>query len=412
MPNWDFNTRAIHAGSGSDPVTGATNVPIYQSAGFAHDPNQLEDIFNGREYGFFYSRSANPTVTALETRIKELDNGLGAVCVSSGMAAIHSVILALCKSGDNFVSSRSVFGSTYYLFNGLIEDLGIEVRWVDATDIAAYEAAIDAKTQFVFLESIGNPQLDVADLTVLSAVTNAHHIPLVVDSTFTTPYLFDAKKWGASLVTHATTKYLCGGGLAIGGAVVDTGAFDWKTSKSDVLKPLVQKFGPMAMVTKLKKVRSTTGNCMSAQNAFLTMKGIETLALRMDRHCANAQALAEFLADHNKVDVANYPGLATNPTRDVADRQLRGFGGMLTLRVGSKDNAFAFLKAIKLVRNLVNLGDSKTLAVHPRHTIYRDFSDDEAMASGVFDDLIRVSVGLEAIDDLKADFDQALGAIL
>ena len=410
---WGFETAAIHAGSSSDPVTGATNTPIYQSAGFSHDTAQdLEDIFNGRQPGFFYSRSANPTVAALEERITHLETGLGTVCVSSGMAAITLVILSLCRSGDNFIASKSLFGSTFYLFKGLIENLGITVKWVPATDLAAYQQAIDDRTQFVFIEAIGNPQLDVVDIRALSDITNQHQIPLVVDSTFTTPYLLKAKALGVSLVTHATTKYLCGGGLAVGGALVDTGVFNWKDSRSDDVQSLIPKFGRLAGLARFRKVRSNTGNCMSANNAFLTIKAIETLALRMERHCANAQTIATFLSSHSVVDYVNYPGLSTNPTHIIARDQFDGkFGGMLTIRLGSKARAHSFLNSITLIRNLVNLGDSKTLAVHPRHTIYRDFSDEEAHDAGVYDDLVRVSIGLEDATDLMVDFDQALGTV-
>ena len=409
---WSFDTRAIHSGYTPDSDTGATNVPIYQSAGFAHDPDTLEAIFNGRQPGFYYSRTGNPTVAALEQRLTALELGRGAVCVSSGMAAIMTVFCTLAQSGDNVVVAKSLFGSTYYLFHGVIASMGIDVRFVDSTDVSGYAAALDARTRFVFLEAIGNPKLDVPDVRAIADVAHAHGIPLVVDTTFVTPYLAQSRSLGIDIVTVATTKYLCGGGLAIGGAVIDTGLFQWPdyiSNSPDILKTAVGKLGELGGVAAFKKVRGTTGNSLAAQNAFLTLKGVETLSLRMDRHCSNAMAVATYLYQHPAVTVTQYPGLSTHAGHAVATRQFGGrYGGMVTLRLGSKARAYAFLNALTVIQCLVNLGDAKTLAVCPRRTIYRDLTDEQAAEAGVYDDLIRLSVGLESEADLIADLTQAL----
>lgn len=412
---WDFDTRAIHSGYTPDSDTGATNVPIYQSAGFAHDPDTLEAIFNGRQPGFYYSRTGNPTVAALEQRLTALEEGRGAVCVSSGMAAIMTVFCALAQSGDNAVVAKSLFGSTYYLFQGVIASMGIAVRFVDTTDVSAYAAAIDTRTRLVFLEAIGNPKLDVPDIRAIADVAHAHKIPLVVDTTFVTPYLAQSKALGIDVVTVATTKYLCGGGLAIGGAIIDTGVLNWASmapKASPVLQTAIDKLGELGGLAAFKKVRGTTGNSLAVQNAFLTLKGIETLGLRMDRHCSNALAVATYLSQHPAVGCTQYPGLPNHANHAMATRQFSGqYGGMVTMRLGTKDKAYAFLNALNLIQCLVNLGDAKTLAVCPRRTIYRDLTDEQASEAGVYDDLIRLSVGLESESDLLADLTQALEAI-
>ncbi|MFT5170502.1 MAG: O-acetylhomoserine (thiol)-lyase [Candidatus Marinamargulisbacteria bacterium] len=412
MKNWLFETRAIHAGVEVDPETGATRTPIYQSAAFAHDSAEsLEDTFKGRKFGYYYSRVSNPTVVALEKRLSALENGIGAVAVSSGMAAISNAVFTLAKSGENFVSSKSLFGSTYYLFNGVVKNSGIEARFSDSHDLAAMRSAIDEKTRFIYLETMGNPKLDIPDMGAIAELAKASGIPLVVDSTFTTPYLFNAKAYHVDIVIHATTKYLCGGGTTVGGAIIDMGEFSWKDSKSETLTD-AKPFGDLAFLAVARKVRSNTGSALAPQNAFLSSVGLDTLIVRMDRHCENALELATFLEKSDVVSAVGYPGLPSHPEHALAATQFGGrFGGMLTLRLGSKANAYKFINGLKIAKNLVNLGDAKTLVVHPKSTIYRDFSDEESEAAGVFNDLVRVSVGLEHISDLMADFGQSLDAI-
>jgi O-acetylhomoserine (thiol)-lyase len=395
-----------------DPVTGASKTPIYQTAAFAHDTAQeLEDIFNGREYGYYYSRVNNPTISVLEQRISALDKGLGSVAVSSGMSAIATALLTLAHAGSNIVCSTSLFGSTYYLLQGLIQNCGIEVRFADPLDLEALAALIDDKTALVYTEAIGNPKLDVVDLQALSSLANTYNIPLVVDNTFVTAYLLDAKKFGVNVVVNACTKYLCGRGSTIGGAITDLGNFDWKKAKS---KALVESlaFGKLAFLAAARKTRSNLGNCLAPFNAYLIADGLETLSLRLDKHCENACKVAAFLESHPKVKQVNYIGLKAHAQHELAMKQFSGKGsGMLTIRVGSKDKAYTVIDNFKLVSNLVNLGDSKTLAVYPATTIYRNLSPAEREKAGVYDDLIRVSIGLENANDISRDFEQALNRI-
>lgn len=414
IQNWNFETKAIHSGFDSDTATGATSVPIYQTASYEHDSAQeLSDIFHGRKFGYQYSRIANPTVTAFESRINALENGLGTIGVASGMAAVTSAILSVAEANSEIISAKSLFGGTYYLFRHVFETYGVAVRYVPSTDVNAYEQAITNKTRAIFLETIGNPKLDVPNIKAIADVAKRYNIPLMADCTTVTSYLFDAKAHGVDVILLSTTKYLCGSGTTIGGAIVDTGNFNWKQSRSRKINELANVFGQMAFLARTRRqIVSNTGAILSPMNAFIAMLGFDTLALRMEKHCANALALAEFFTAHPKVKVAGYPGLKSNPDQAVAKEQFGGrYGALVTVRLGSKEAAFKFIDNVKIAKRLVNIGDTKTLVIHPASTIYRDFSPEEAAEAGVFPDLVRISVGLENIDDLKADFDQALGGI-
>lgn len=409
-----FNTKAIHAGYDGDPETGATSIPIYQTASFEHDNAQLHsDIFNGRAFGHQYSRITNPTVFAYEGRINALENGLGTLCTASGMAAISTALFSLTSTGDEIISARTLFGGTHYLYQHLLENFGVKINIVPTTDVKAYEAAITDKTKLIFLETIGNPKLDIPDIKAIAAIAKAHNIPLVVDCTTTTPYLFDAKAHGVSVLLLSLTKFMCGSGTTIGGSITDTGNYDWKNGRPTRVKEAAQKFGDMAFLGHARRqIQSNTGSIMSPMNAFIASLGLDTLSLRMDRHCDNALKLATFLDGHSKVVKANYPGLKTHENHELAKVQFNNkFGGILTLRVGSKANAYKVIDGLEIARLLVNIGDTKTLVVHPQSTIYRNFTTEEAADLGAFEDTIRVSVGLEDIEDLIADFDQALSQI-
>ncbi|MDC0036724.1 aminotransferase class I/II-fold pyridoxal phosphate-dependent enzyme [bacterium] len=402
----------IHDGVEPDSETGATQTPIYQSAGFAHNNAQdLEDVFQGKAFGYYYSRVNNPTVVALEKRLTALEKGLGAVVVSSGMAAITTAITALACSGDNIVVGKSLFGSTYYLLKGLITDMGIDVRFVDSCDSKAFEDNIDKKTRLLYVEAMGNPKLDVPNLQTLSTYANQHNIPLVLDTTLTTTYMLDAKQHGAHIVVCATTKYICGGGTTVGGVVIDIGTMKWSKSPSKTVQEM-SKFGQLAFLSAARKVRSNVGNCQSPFNAFLTQLGIDTLGLRMKQHGENALALAEFFETHSNVNHVNYLGLSSHSQHVLASKQFNHiFGGLLTIRVGSKENAFKLINNLKMVKDLVNIGDAKTLAVYPASTIYRNLNKQERESAGVYEDMIRISVGLEDKDDIINDFKQALESI-
>jgi O-acetylhomoserine (thiol)-lyase len=402
-------TSFIHKGASSDAQSGATHTPIYQSAGFSYESMQaLEDVFQGKTYGHFYSRNTNPTIESLEKRLTAMDSGLGAVVVSSGMAAITTTVLALAKAGDHIIVGKSLFGASYYLFKDYINNCGIQVSFVDPTSIDEFKAAITSKTKLFFVESIGNPKLDVPNLKELASLATAHNAVLVVDSTFTTPYLLPAKKLGVHVVLYSTTKYVAGGGSTIGGAIVDTGLTDWKEFSSTQIQSL-KDYGKLAFLASVRKVRSNAGSCQSPFNAFLTSLGIDTLVLRMKAHCENALKLAQYLETHNKVENVNYPGLQAHKQHSVAKTQFEtGFGGMLTLRLGSKERVFKFIDTLKLAKTLVNLGDAKTLVVYPATTIYRNLTNQQREEAGVYDDLVRVSVGLEHSEDIVADFSNAL----
>jgi len=410
----NFETKAIHAGYSPDPVTGATTTPIYQTASFEYDSAQEHsDVFFGRKFGYQYSRVSNPTVTAYEGRINALENGIGTICTASGMAAVSTALMALTGAGDHIITARSLFGGTHYLFRHVLQNFGVEFTVVSSSDVEAYDKAVKPNTKVIFLEVIGNPKLDVPNMNAISKVAKKHNIPLVVDCTTTTPYLFDAKAHGVDISLLSTTKYLCGSGSTIGGSITDLGSYDWRNGRSETIKELTKKLGEMAFLGRARRqVQSNTGSAMSPMNAFMASLGLDTLSLRMERHCDNALALAQFFDTHPKVTHVAYSGLPSHPDHEVAKAQFNNrFGGLVTIRVGSKENAYKVIDATKLARTLVNIGDTKTLVAHPQSTIYRDFTVEEAGELGAYEDTIRISVGLEHIDDIKADFDQALRGI-
>lgn len=412
-PEWQFETKAIHIGSEADPQTGASKVPIYQSAAFKYDdPQEFEDIFHGRKYGSYYSRVSNPTVTALEKKLTALENGVGSICFSSGMAAITAAIFAIAQHGDHIIVSKHLFGSTYYLINGPIKQAGIQASFVDLTDHDAYISAFQTNTKLVFAEAIGNPSLHIINLETIVKTAKNNNVPTIIDNTFLTPYLLNSKSFGIAAVVSSTTKYMCGGGSSIGGSITDLGNFTWTNIESTPLS-LMSRFGTMAFLSSARKVRSTMGACLAPFNAYLTLFGIETLPLRMDKHCYNAYHLAKHLSTLPMVRSVSCPSLETNPFYPLAKKQfLDGkTGGMLNFRLGSKKTVYQFIKEVRLASNLVNLGDSKTLIVQPESTIYRNLSAEEKIEADVYDDMVRVSVGLENINDIIYDFENALSSI-
>ena len=411
MAEYQFQTNAIHAGNAVDKENGATVYPIVQSAGFQHDTaDSLEDTFAGKKFGYMYSRISNPTVVSLEKRLTALDSGAGCVAVASGMAAISTALMALCRSGDHVISGKSLFGGTYYLYKGLIRNLDIDVDFVDSGDIESFKNAINENTKAFFVETIGNPKLDVPNLRKLVEIANQHNIVVIVDGTMTTPFMLNAKALGAHVAVYATTKYICGHGTTIGGAIIDLGTFNWKTSKAKNIQETINNVSPdMAFIARCKKVRSNLGTTLSPFNAFLTSTGLDTLGLRMKQHCYNANEIAHALNENKAIKEINYLGLKSQKYHQIANEQFNGFfGPLLTIRFHNKDIAYNFVNHIKVAKHLVNLGDSKTLVVHPLSTIYQSYSDEEASDAGVFDDLIRVAVGLEDAEDLIVDFEQAI----
>ena len=410
---WRLGTRIIHSGFAPSEA-GATALPIIQSTGFAHgSAEEIEAVFAGREAGFVYSRISNPTVTALEARLAGMEDGLGAIAVSSGMAAISSLVLALAGSGDEIVAGRSLFGGTYSLFRHTLGRYGIGVRLVDPRDPAAVRAAVGDKTRLVFVETIGNPKLDVPDIVAIAAITRECGVPFAVDSTVTTPVLIQPRRLGADLIVHSASKFINGHGNAIGGVIVDAGTFDWSNPRFQHMEPFRSRVGRFALLALLRnRICRDTGCCLTPFNAFLLGMGLETLDVRMERHCANAARVVAFLSSHPKVEATMYPGLDAHPDHMLAKRQFGGrYGALVTLRLGTKERCFSFINRLRLAKILANLGDTRTLVIHPASTFCRDFDAEERCAMGAPDDVVRLSVGIEDPADILDDVDQALAGL-
>lgn len=409
MSTKHLDTKIIHNGSSKNTPLGATHTPIFQTAGFSYESMQdLEEVFQGKAYGHYYSRVSNPTIESLESRLAAIEGAIGAIVVSSGMAAISTTIMSIAKSGDHIIVSKSLFGSTYYLLKDYLTDCGIQISFVDPSALDEFEAAIKENTKLFYIETLGNPKLDIPNLKELSELAEKHNCVLVADSTFTTPVLLDAKKHGIHVVIYATTKYMAGGGTTVGGAIIDTGLKNWKNVQSSQIQSQAA-YGKLAFLSAVRKVRANSGVSQSPFNAYLTSIGIDTLALRMKAHSENALKVATFLHEHKKVDYVNYPGLKSHAQHELATSQFNGlYGGMLTIRLGTKEAAFKFIDSLKLTKTLVNLGDAKTLAVYPATTIYRNLTPSERVEAGVYDDLVRLSIGLEHAEDIIADFSNAL----
>lgn len=406
-----FNTDLLHAGVVRE-VNGATLPPIYQSSAFEQDTAaDLEKIFENKAPGYCYTRVGNPTVTAFENRITKLEGGMASIACASGMAAIMNAILNIVRSGDEIVSSASLYGGTIDLLRG-IEEFGIKTRYVKNNDWEGIEKAINQHTRLLFAETIGNPCLDVTDVERMAEIAHAHKIPLILDNTTATPYLFQGLKHGADIVVNSSSKYINGNSNAISGILTYSGKFSWDPAMYPQIA-VYKKFGPMAYIARLRNsLFRDTGACLAPMNAYLNLLGMETLGLRMERHCNNAYELAQWLEATYPSVTVNYPGLKSSKWHEIAKKQFsKGYGGILTLRVGSKENAFALIDALKIPYSISNIGDTKTLVIHPSSTISLHSSEQEKEDAGVFEDLIRVSVGIEDIEDLLADFAQAMEKI-
>ena len=405
-----FDTLLIHGGTTAGPA-GATTVPIVQSSSFAHETAEdLEDIFRGRQLGQVYTRINNPTTESLEKRLALLEDGIAAIATASGMAAITTAVLTIARSGDEILSSSSVFGGTFSLFRDTLANYGISVRFVDPTDLNAVREGVAAATRLIFVETIGNPKMDVPDIGAIADIAREAGIPLLVDATVTTPWLARGKDLGADIVLHSTSKFINGTGSAIGGAIIDLGTFNWESPKFPHFDQFVKKYRNFAFTARARKlIHKDFGACAAPMNSFLLTEGIETLALRMERHCTNALKLAGYLDGHARVRWVNYPGLADSPFHGVATRQFGGrFGGILTFGLADRAAAFRVINSLTLARNLANIGDAKTLVIHPASTICCDYTPEVNALMGVTEEMVRVSVGIEAIDDIIEDFAGAL----
>ena len=396
-------------------------MPIYQSTSFVfEDAADAADLFALQKYGNIYTRISNPTTAAFEERMASLEGGIGAVATASGQAAEFLTATALAGSGDNLVSASSLYGGTHTMFSTTLGRLGVEARFVDGDDPEAFAARVDDRTRFLYTEIIGNPSGSVADLEALGEVAAAHQLPLVVDSTFATPYLCRPFEHGADIVVHSATKFIGGHGTSIGGVVVESGRFDWGSGRFDQMTEPVpgyndlrfwENFGEYAFCTKLRAEQlRDVGASLSPFNAFLLLQGLETLPQRMDEHVANAQAVAEFLDAHPLVNWVAYAGLASSPYHDLARRYMpRGPGAVFTFGVeGGRPAGAAFIEGLTMISHLANVGDARTLVIHPGSTTHQQLSDEDLAAGGVTPDMVRLSVGLEDLDDICWDLDQAL----
>ena len=416
-------TLAIHAGYSPDPTTKAVAVPIYQTTSYAFDNTQHgADLFDLKVQGNIYTRIMNPTTAVLEERVAQLEGGIGALALASGMAAITYAIQTIAQAGDNIVSVSTLYGGTYNLFAHTLPKQGIEVRFFDYRDPAALEQLIDDKTKLVFAESIGNPLGNVIDLQAISAIAHKHGVPVVVDNTVATPILLRPFEHGADIVVHSLTKYIGGHGNSIGGAIVDSGKFPWGEHKERfaVLNTpdpsyhgvnYVEALGAAAYIARARVVPlRNTGAALSPFNAFLILQGIETLPLRMERHCENALKVAQYLEQHPKVKWVNYGGLNTHPQHALVQKYLDGkASGILSFGVqGGAEAGARFIDALQLITRLVNIGDAKSLACHPASTTHRQLNTEELASAGVSEDMVRLSVGIEHVDDIIADIEQAL----
>ncbi len=421
-----LETIAVHGGYQPDPTTRAVAVPIYQTVAYAFDDTQHgADLFDLKVPGNIYTRIMNPTQNVLEQRVAALEGGIAALALASGQTAITYAIQTIAEAGDNIVSASALYGGTYNLFAHTLPQFGISTRFADARNPASFEALIDANTKAVFIESIGNPLGNITDIAAIADIAHRHGVPLIVDNTVASPYLLRPIEHGADIVVHSLTKYLGGHGNSIGGAIVDSGKFPWadhpqrfkRLNEPDVSYHGVvytQALGPAAYIGRARVVPlRNTGAAISPFNAFLILQGIETLALRMERITENALKTAQFLGQHDKVKWVNYAGLEGHRDHALAQKYLGGrSSGLLTFGVqGGVEGGARFQDALKLFTRLVNIGDAKSLACHPASTTHRQLNEQELEKAGVTVDTVRLSVGIEHIDDLLADLDQALAAV-
>ncbi len=403
-----FNTALLHERFNGDPATGATLTPICQSSSFAQpSAERLEAVFNNKAPGYAYTRISNPTIDAFERRIAALEKGIGALACASGMAAVTMSLLNILQAGDEIIASSSLFGGTIDLF-GDLKAFGIHTVFTDEVTVESLDALITDKTKAVFTELIGNPKLNVIDLKAVTAFLHSRSIPLILDSTTATPYLIHPFDYGADIVVHSSSKYINGSGNAISGVIVDSGSFKWDMERYPGLAPY-QKYGKFAYLAKLRGgIWRNVGACLAPMNAYLNMLGLETLGLRMERLCENARKLATYLQSLPEVEV-NYPALPDNPYYSLVQNQFGGKGGaILTLRAGSKEKAVSLINHLRYATIATNIGDVRTLVIHPASTIYAHSTEEQKQSAGVYDDTIRISVGIEDIDDLIADFRQAI----
>lgn len=421
----NFNTIALHGGQEADSETHSRALPIYQTTSYVFDDSEhAANVFSLKEEGNIYTRIGNPTTDVLEKRVAMLEGGVGALATASGSAAVLYSILNIAKSGDEIVSSTALYGGTHNLFAYTMDKFGIKTIFVNSDNPSDYESAITEKTKLIFAETVGNPKLGILDIENLAKVAHNHGIPLIVDNTVPTPFLLKPFEFGADIVVHSATKFLGGHGTSIGGIIVDSGKFDWTKSGKfpEFLEPdpsyhnikYSEAFGNAAYIVKARtQLLRDTGACISPFNSFLILQGIETLSLRMKEHSKNALAVAKFLEKHEKISWVNYPGLESNPSHQLAQKYMpKGQSALIGFGIkGGKTAGAKFIDNVKLLSHLANIGDAKSLVIHPASTTHGQLSEKELAECGVSEDFIRLSIGLEDIEDIIEDINQALNII-
>jgi len=419
-----LETLSIHGGQSIDPTTMSRAVPIYQTTSYGFkDTDHAANLFGLAEFGNIYTRIMNPTTDVLENRVAQMEGGAAALAVASGQAAITYAILNIAESGDEIVSATSLYGGTYNLFAHTFKKLGITVRFADPSDPNNFRELINERTKAVFAETIGNPKGDIIDIEAVAAIAHEHGIPFIVDNTFPSPYLCRPIEHGADIVVHSATKFIGGHGTSIGGVIVDSGKFDWAASNKfpGLTEPdpsyhgvvFTQAVGPIAYIIKARvQLLRDMGAALSPFNAFLLLQGLETLHLRMERHSENALAVAKYLEAHDAVEWVNYPGLESHPSYDLAQKYLpEGQGAIMTFGIkGGVEAGKKLINAVKLFSHLANVGDSKSLIIHPASTTHQQLGEAEQIAAGVLPGMVRLSVGTEGIDDIIADLEQAIAS--
>lgn len=421
--NFRVETMALHGGQTPDPVTGSRAVPIYQTTSYVFKNSEhAANLFGLKEFGNIYTRLMNPTTDVFEKRVAALDGGVGALGVASGQSAITLAILNIAQAGDEIVSFDNLYGGTYTLFHYTLKKFGITVKFVSSSDPENIEAAITSKTKAVYAESIGNPKLDVTDIEEVAKIAHKHGVPLIIDNTVT-PYLLRPFDHGADIIVYSATKFIGGHGTSLGGVIVDSGKFDWTNGKFPLIADpdpsyhglnFVEALKPLGNIAYIIKARVTLlrdlGPAVSPFNSFLFLQGLETIHLRMPRHSENALAVARFLQKHPKVGWVNYPGLDDSPQREKAEKYLKkGAGAIIGFGIkGGKAAGVKFIDSVKLLSHLANIGDAKSLVIHPATTTHEQLSEKERLATGVTDDFIRLSIGIEHVEDIIEDIDQAL----
>ncbi len=421
--SFGFNTRSLHAGQRPDPATGARAVPIYQTTSYVFEDSQhAAELFGLQRFGNIYTRIMNPTNAVLEERIASLEGGIGGLATASGQGAQLLTVSSLLESGDHLISSATLYGGTYTQFDTTFRRLGFDTTFVEPDDPENFKNAIKENTKLIFVETIANPRMNVVDLEAVAKVAHDAGIPLVVDNTFASPYLCRPIEYGADIVLHSATKFIGGHGTSIGGLIVDSGKFDWTNGKfPQITEPspgyhgmkFAETFGEMAFILKCRvEGLRDLGPCMSPFNAFQFLQGIETLGMRMERHCSNAMAAAEFLEKHDAVTWVNHPGLASSKYADLAKKYLpKGAGAIFTFGIkGGLEAGKKFIDSVQLLSHLANVGDAKSLVIHPASTTHQQLSESDQKAAGITPDMVRVSIGLEDIEDIQWDLDQALKA--